>query len=379
MKKWLFLITFLFLVGIVSAEGTYLFYEEDYDRTVETVEECNEDSILVGLVEIGVCEDENFCTIEYNSPECLGSVVRQTTKEKTCVPCEYGCYDKGCYNKKVSCPDLTDCRMYEDEVFIYDDITFGVDSLDEYLRNFKFNANNRRQSIQKEEGLRQRLHYGDLYTYYITITDIKDDYIVFDLDREKVTEEVVIDCEESDYGDRPYEYGELDSGKKDFCKDEDTLIEYYCDKTGKEDYLEKSYGCNHGCREGECLGYDEAKKIEEEKKELEKKEAELEELKREKEYYDYNNGDQKRPVKVEDLREQDCNGCVFGDQCFPYGYRKDGNYCSDEESFLSYKEAGEICENNFECDSNVCVNGECIDGGFINRVLNWFRQVFGEE
>ena len=35
-----------------------------------------------------------------------------------------------------------------------------------------------------------------------------------------------------------------------------------------------------------------------------------------------------------------------------------------------------ICDNNFECESNVCVSGECVSNTLIRKIINWFKRVF---
>ena len=70
------------------------------------------------------------------------------------------------------------------------------------------------------------------------------------------------------------------------------------------------------------------------------------------------------------------DSCPLDGKCYPFGYRKSGEYCSDEEGFVGQKTGEVACENNFECDSNVCVDGECIKPGFFKRVMNWFARWF---
>jgi hypothetical protein len=43
---------------------------------------------------------------------------------------------------------------------------------------------------------------------------------------------------------------------------------------------------------------------------------------------------------------------------------------------VAKKSKGEQCENSFECLSNYCVDGQCIEEGFLQRILNWFYSVF---
>ena len=66
-------------------------------------------------------------------------------------------------------------------------------------------------------------------------------------------------------------------------------------------------------------------------------------------------------------------------KCYPLGYRKSGEYCSEDGSFIKQLKAEESCDNTFECSSNVCVSGECISEGLIKKILNWFSRLFGGE
>ena len=66
-------------------------------------------------------------------------------------------------------------------------------------------------------------------------------------------------------------------------------------------------------------------------------------------------------------------GCFLHNKCYPYGYMKDGKYCSDKDPFYykNYKveipgfvnqtETGKFCKDNFECETNLCQNGLCIN------------------
>jgi len=78
-------------------------------------------------------------------------------------------------------------------------------------------------------------------------------------------------------------------------------------------------------------------------------------------------------------------GCWENNECFPNGYRTEGKFCGLDKKFSEiyysnkfndkwkenyYSErfkisnqsnAGENCNNSFECKSNFCFNNECID------------------
>ncbi|MFH1327102.1 MAG: hypothetical protein ABIH59_03175 [archaeon] len=73
-----------------------------------------------------------------------------------------------------------------------------------------------------------------------------------------------------------------------------------------------------------------------------------------------------------------CSGCDLENKCYTYGFRKAGNYCSDaNDNFVSQLEDNGICENNFECKTNLCINGNCVSSNVWNKFLGWFRNVFG--
>jgi hypothetical protein len=73
------------------------------------------------------------------------------------------------------------------------------------------------------------------------------------------------------------------------------------------------------------------------------------------------------------------NECKTNDVCYPLGFRKSGEYCSENNRFLLQLGTNAQCNNNFECGSNVCVSGQCIETSFIQKILEWFRKLFGGE
>jgi len=73
-----------------------------------------------------------------------------------------------------------------------------------------------------------------------------------------------------------------------------------------------------------------------------------------------------------------CSGCELEDKCYPYGFRKAQEYCSDKNNmFVSQLGDNEVCENNFECKTNLCINGNCVSSNIWNKFLEWFRNIFG--
>ncbi|MBI2135665.1 hypothetical protein HYU06_01180 [Candidatus Woesearchaeota archaeon] len=67
------------------------------------------------------------------------------------------------------------------------------------------------------------------------------------------------------------------------------------------------------------------------------------------------------------------DSCPLDGKCYPFGYRKQVKYCSDEGAFKEQLEADGACENNFECSTNVCVDGKCMSSGTAEQALNAWR------
>jgi len=91
-----------------------------------------------------------------------------------------------------------------------------------------------------------------------------------------------------------------------------------------------------------------------------------------------------KPIEIpEEVNEEDkelvCIGCVKEEKCYPLGYRKDGDYCSDSSTFIKQQEKETSCENNFECDSNLCINSKCISGSLWDKFMRWLSKLFGAE
>ena len=125
----------------------------------------------------------------------------------------------------------------------------------------------------------------------------------------------------------------------DLVNESDYLAEFYCENNLLKFDI---HTCPNGCEEGTCL-----------------------------------------EGNVTDIPEDDenyiCQGCSFGDKCYPFGYRKSGEYCSDNLEFVTQLGKESVCDNNFECKSNVCVNDECVSGNLIQRIIEWFKRLFGIE
>ena len=72
-------------------------------------------------------------------------------------------------------------------------------------------------------------------------------------------------------------------------------------------------------------------------------------------------------------------GCSYNKKCLPIGVRSKDMYCSIEGDMKSQLSENEACDNNFECESNLCVSDQCVSDSLIKKILNWFKKSFGSK
>jgi hypothetical protein len=73
-----------------------------------------------------------------------------------------------------------------------------------------------------------------------------------------------------------------------------------------------------------------------------------------------------------------CEGCYdSNDNCVPIGTRDKDTFCEATQEMLNQKQEDSACNNNYECKSNVCVNDKCISPSLIQKIIDWFKNLFG--
>ena len=165
-----------------------------------------------------------------------------------------------------------------------------------------------------------------------------------------------VTCSDSDNGADYFTKGSVTvnrNGEVDIFNDEcmgenNVLLEYSC-KSNEPSPIEETHQCPFGCVDEKCLKAEPTDET----------------------------GPIDLPKNTTETQEIICNGCALENKCYPLGYRKSGKYCSDNNQFIDYKTSKVSCDNNFECSSNVCVNSECISERLIQRILDWFKKLFG--
>lgn len=171
-------------------------------------------------------------------------------------------------------------------------------------------------------------------------------------------------CTDSDGGNNIYVKGEYTSSDKskinvtDFCwAYTGHLGEYYCDSSG-EGIIEVT--CQYGCIDGACMI---AVPVNETTSVVNVTPSA--------------NTPVVIPAQENESIIYSCQGCEISTKCYPFGYRKAGKYCSEESIFVKQLDGKAVCENNFECITNLCVSDQCVTPTFIERFLNWLRRLFG--
>ena len=81
---------------------------------------------------------------------------------------------------------------------------------------------------------------------------------------------------------------------------------------------------------------------------------------------------------------KDCEtDCLVNEVCYAIGNRfnnenQTASYCSVQKKISYQKNESVLCNENYECLSNECSKGACVDTiGFIQSIVNWFKSLFG--
>jgi len=184
------------------------------------------------------------------------------------------------------------------------------------------------------------------------------------------------------------------------------LSEYYCDEDDK--IQRRIYECPLGCKNGKCIGnvepIEEDEPVEVPEPDVIEKTVfvcgacELDNIcypvgfRKDKEYCSGSSFSQQKEDEddcnnpyecTSNICEKNqcgkyCEGCKDSNKnCIPFGTRVDNTYCSLDKKLETQKSNEESCNNNYECSSNVCVNDECISPNLLQKILNWFKNLFG--
>ncbi len=85
---------------------------------------------------------------------------------------------------------------------------------------------------------------------------------------------------------------------------------------------------------------------------------------------------EEQPSEEPISEEPACDGCLLEQKCLPYGTRTKGLFCSLEGNMEKQKTGNQQCENDFECESNLCINNKCLSKSLWDKILSFFRRFF---
>jgi hypothetical protein len=84
------------------------------------------------------------------------------------------------------------------------------------------------------------------------------------------------------------------------------------------------------------------------------------------------------------------SGCLYQASCIPFGYRlkneqNESVYCDISKEFKLQKRDNSSCQNDFECLSNQCVEGTCINlqktleetNTALQKIIDFLKKLFG--
>jgi len=72
-----------------------------------------------------------------------------------------------------------------------------------------------------------------------------------------------------------------------------------------------------------------------------------------------------------------CSGCFDErDNCLTYGTRTETSFCNIDGKWAIQKATGKGCNNDYECETNLCIDDECIKPGLFQAIIRWFKTLF---
>ena len=86
--------------------------------------------------------------------------------------------------------------------------------------------------------------------------------------------------------------------------------------------------------------------------------------------------------EVEEVKaEEGCMmGCKLNDTCVIQSTRTIVNgsqmFCDIGSEWKTQLKENSVCNNNYECSTNLCIDGECMSSGLIKKVIAWFQKIF---
>jgi len=70
-------------------------------------------------------------------------------------------------------------------------------------------------------------------------------------------------------------------------------------------------------------------------------------------------------------------GCLDrNNNCLPISTRTSIQYCDINKKLKNQLPGNNLCNNNYECKTNFCLEGKCTEQGFFIKIVSWFKKLF---
>jgi len=70
-------------------------------------------------------------------------------------------------------------------------------------------------------------------------------------------------------------------------------------------------------------------------------------------------------------------GCLDkNNNCLPISTRTSTQYCDIDRKLKDQLSGESPCNNNYECQSNLCIDGKCTSLGLFQKIIKWFQRLF---
>ncbi|MFC1800447.1 hypothetical protein ACFLYT_00140 [Nanoarchaeota archaeon] len=75
--------------------------------------------------------------------------------------------------------------------------------------------------------------------------------------------------------------------------------------------------------------------------------------------------------------ERQSPGCSYDNNCVSVGTKTETMYCGSDNSMHDFKSEYLACQEDYECSTNLCNDGECKVKGVVKKIFLWFGRLFG--
>jgi hypothetical protein len=339
---------------------------------------------MTGWIGTATCKNDctgfdiTTCNKGINTPACGNNIIEGDevcdSNSRSCqifntdwtgvATCKNTCdgYDTGtCID--TSQPDSNTIKLFLDKP---QQISFNDQKLSLVLRKINPESGGYVLIANSDYIVSIRLSEENVITDYVAISGLQysKEYILFSLIKTnnkyvyKFAYDPIMGCRDSDYGNNIFIKGtcydeRYTQGITDRCDQSGNVEDFSCKKNMCIGTLQD---CLNGCSEGACSP------VIAEDTPMPK--------------------DVVNSTIIDETKLSECSGCLINiNTCIPIGTRlvvgPKQVYCYIDGSLKSLNTDDASCMNNYECASNLCIDSQCISQGFFQKMMRWFKKLFG--